>query len=93
MQVGVLIPPIPRFAGGGVVGGSAPANSNSPVQVIIENHGADVSTKSETGANGQQILRVIVDATAKDMTTPGSSTARAMRVGYGLNPQLTRRGS
>jgi hypothetical protein len=74
---------------------SMPANNNaasSNVQVIVENHsGSPATTKREKGPGGQDILRVIVGAVARDMTSPGGQTNRAQRLGFGAQPVLTRR--
>jgi hypothetical protein len=76
-------------------GGKVPVvvqGGGNNVQVIVENNsGAAATTKREKGPGGQDILRVIVGAVARDMTSPGGQTNRAQRLGFGAQPVLTRR--
>lgn len=46
---------------------------------VINNNNSDVSVTESRGANGKNIINVVLDAVARDMTTPGGKTNRALR--------------
>ena len=76
-----------RFASGGYVGGgSSPAISTSGgIQVVVNNHGAKVETRTEqqTQPDGSMLERLIINVIAGDMAG-GGRTAAAAKGRFGL---------
>lgn len=46
---------------------------------VINNNNSDVSVTESRGSNGKNIINVVLDAVARDMTTPGGKTNRALK--------------
>jgi hypothetical protein len=60
---------------------------------VINNTGADTRTEEREGPNGSKSIDIFIDeAVARNISTPGSRTGRAMRNSFaGLSPQLAGR--
>lgn len=78
---GRIVPNGTSIGGGGVV-----VN-------VINNSGAQARTEEKTGANGMKSIDIIIDETvARNISTPGSRTGRALRTSFaGLSPALAGR--
>lgn len=59
----------------GNTGGSSVLNEIN----VINNNNSDVSVTESRGANGKNIINVVLDAVARDMATPGGKTNRALK--------------
>lgn len=95
---------VPRFASGGVVGsltamrapqipsGLAGRGGGGDVKVnIINRSDAAVRTERRSGGSGIALDVMIDEAVAAKLARPGSSSNRALRTGFGVQPALTRR--
>jgi phage-related minor tail protein len=60
---------------------------------VINNTGAETRTEEREGPNGSKSIDIFIDeAVARNISTPGSRTGRAMRNSFaGLSPQLAGR--
>ncbi|KFC73193.1 Phage-related minor tail protein [Bosea sp. LC85] len=88
------IMPLRRNSSGqlGVVaaGGGGGGRSSVTVNVINQTDGK-VTQESRKGPDGSEILDIVIQKVAGDMSTPGSATHRALRSNYGAQQQLTKR--
>jgi len=81
----------------GVTGRVVPTNKafggNDVTVNVINNSGAEARTEERTGPGGAKSIDVIIDETvARNISTPGSRTGRALRSSFaGLSPQLAGR--
>ena len=73
----------------GVRGG----NSGGNVEVVVNNFGSEkATTKETTDSKGNRKIEVVIgDLSAGEITRSGSSSQRALRSTFGMQPQLIRR--
>ena len=74
----------------GVRGGS---NGGGNVEVVVNNFGSEkATTKETTDSKGNRKIEVVIgDLSAGEITRSGSSSQRAIRSTFGMQPQLIRR--